>query len=183
MSVGDLSDQIDPASRERSVRLMIGSALACRHNTVLTTVLGSCVAVCVYDVQAGVGGMNHFLLPNNNRDQKLPDDLRFGCDAVPWLVHALIDLGARRQNLQAKVFGGGAAMGKLTRIGYTNIEFARTSLSELDIPILAEDVGKTVSRQLRFETATGRAYVRYLTADSAGGVLTDESSQIASLGG
>ena len=162
---------------------MIGSALACRENAVLTTVLGSCVAVCLFDARAGIGGMNHFMLPTNKRDQALPSDLRFGCDAVPWLVQALIDLGAKRQALHAKLFGGGAAMGKLTRIGYTNIEFARVSLGEMGISILAEDVGKTVSRQVRFETATGRAYVRYLPADSAGGVLTAESSQIASLGG
>lgn len=183
LSVGDLADLFDPVTGERSVRLMIGSAFASRTSASLTTVLGSCVSICLFDAQTGVGGMNHFMLPANNRDQKQPRDLRFGCDALPWLVQALTDLGARMEKLQAKVFGGGAAMGKQTRIGYTNIEFARVQLGELGIPILAEDVGKTLARQVRFDTGTGRAYVRYLIPDSQSSVLDDESSQIESLGG
>lgn len=183
LSVGDLSDQVDAVSGERNIRLMIGAAFASRRAVSLTTVLGSCVAVCLYDPVAGVGGMNHFMLPVNSRDTVPPRDLRFGCDALPWLVQAVLDLGARSGQLQAKVFGGGAAMGRKTRIGYGNIEYARAQLEASGIPILAEDVGKTVSRQIRFETATGRVYVRYLTPGLDEAVLQEESSQIAGLAG
>lgn len=182
LSVGDLAEFTDPATGDNSVRLMIGAAYASRDGMRLLTVLGSCISVCLFDAEAGVGGMNHFMLPANTRDQIPPSDLRFGTDAMPWLIQAVTDLGARPRRLQAKVFGGGAAMGGVTRIGYSNIDYAREILTQHAIPILAEDVGKTVSRQIRFDTSSGRAYVRYLDSGTGQSILNDEIDQIGQLG-
>lgn len=178
LSVGDVSCFVDATNGQGHVRLMLGAGYACRDGTRLVTVLGSCVAVCLFDPHAAVGGMNHFMLPMNQRDRVPPSDLRFGADAMPWLIQSLADLGARRRNLKAKIFGGGAGMEGAMRVGYGNIDYARDVLEEYSIPVLAEDVGKVVSRQVRFESDTGRAYVRYLDSGLQVSVLKSESAEI-----
>ena len=182
LSVGDVGRVIDPKSGQESLRVMLGAGYACRDGSRLITLLGSCVAVCLFDSESGVGGMNHFMLPENNRDRIPPSDLRFGIDAMPWLIQAVRDLGGSRKNLKAKIFGGGAAMGGALRIGYGNIDSARDALAAHAIPVLAEDVGKVVSRQVRFETATGRAYVRYLDSGLQMNVLQSEKAEIEPVG-
>jgi chemotaxis protein CheD len=127
----------------------------------VTTVLGSCVAVCLWEPQLACGGINHFLLPLWN-GEGLPTP-RYGNVAIPLLVEQLTALGARRERLQAKLFGG-ASMWQgsegLLAVGERNIALARTQLGELHVPILAADVGGTMGRKLVFNSGTGEVLLR-----------------------
>jgi len=127
------------------------------------TVLGSCVAVCLFDPVRRWGGMNHYVLPLWN-GEGLPSP-RYGNIAIAKLLEKMLWLGSRRQNLQAKVFGGGALLGVaagLLNIGERNVILAADLLGEEAIPIVARDVGGEVSRKLIFNTGTGEVFVRRL---------------------
>ncbi|MCZ7127370.1 hypothetical protein O6380_23755, partial [Salmonella enterica subsp. enterica] len=90
-----------------------------RDDVVLTTVLGSCVAACIRDEKAGVGGMNHFMLPDDENagpDRVLSASMRYGCYALEVLINELLKMGARRERLEAKVFGGGAVLANMTTL-------------------------------------------------------------------
>jgi chemotaxis protein CheD len=127
----------------------------------VTTVLGSCVAVCLWDPQQACGGINHFLLPLWN-GEGLPTP-RYGSVAIPRLVERLIESGARRERLQAKIFGGASmwegSQGVLA-VGERNIVLARNLLEEMRIPILVADVGGRLGRKLVFNSGTGEVLLR-----------------------
>ena len=179
LKVGETNDFVDAVTGEALTRVLIGGGYVSRVPHRLLTLLGSCVAVCLYDPGRGVGGMNHYLLPRNNERAPPPDDVRFGNDALPWLIHAVEELGGRRERLQAKLFGGAGAMGPRNRVGWENIAFARDYLQSQNIPVLAEDVGKRVSRQVRFDTESGRAFVRYVESGDGQGLLRREQMAMA----
>lgn len=136
----------------------------------LTTVLGSCVAVCLFDARLGVGGMNHYLLAESQASEGL--NLKYGIHAMELLVNGLLKLGASRGRMQAKIFGGGNMTGRFADIGPRNVEFALKFLSEEGFPILARDVGGSLARRLNFHPATGQA--RVLRPGSS-----DEAVQVA----
>lgn len=127
----------------------------------VTTVLGSCVAVCLWDPQQALGGINHYLLPLWN-GEGLPTP-RYGSVAIPRLIERLVEFGARRDRLQAKIFGG-ASMWKSTEgllaVGERNISLARHLLEELRIPILGSDVGGMQGRKIVFNCMTGEVLLR-----------------------
>lgn len=132
---------------------------------VLTTVLGSCVAACLRDAAAGVGGMNHFMLPDNgDAESERIRSMVYGGHAMNRLVDELIALGARRERLEAKVFGGANVLAdmRIARIGDANAAFVRDYLARAGIPILAEDLGGAWPRQLQYRANTGAARVRRL---------------------
>ncbi len=92
-----------------------------------TTILGSCVAACLHDPLAGVGGMNHFLLPGDDNED--PGNLRYGVHAMELLINALLGLGAKRDRIEAKLFGGAHVVHNLADIGARNV-CVRATLSE-----------------------------------------------------
>lgn len=150
-----------PGGREQ-VYLHAGQLASAARPTVVTTVLGSCVAVCLYDPGARVGGVNHFLLPHHVERERSP---RFGSVAVPQLVNDVVRAGASRAALVAKVFGGASvigALGKGRRLGDENWALALRLLEEAGIPVLDQDVGGTRGRKLVFFTDEGTAWVRQL---------------------
>lgn len=118
----------------------------------LTTVLGSCVAACIRDPVAGIGGMNHFLLPGDEGS----DGLRYGVNAMELLVNGLLQRGAQRQRLQAKLFGGGRLMCGLADIGAQNAAFAEAFLADEGIPLSGGSTGGRFARRLQFWPHTGR---------------------------
>ena len=127
----------------------------------LTTVLGSCVAVCLLDPARQVAGMNHFLLPETGGNGS--SSLRHATPAVRQLVERLLDLGASRSRLVAKVFGGCVPADPSSNgfhVGWRNVESARRLLQDEQIPILAEDVGGPYGRRVVFCTGSGSAWVR-----------------------
>jgi chemotaxis protein CheD len=152
-----------PADGRAPIYLAPGLLHAAGAPTAITTVLGSCVAVCLHDPGAAVGGMNHYLLPWPVARER---STRFGNAAIEGLLEAVLRLGAHRSRLRAKVFGGagllgppGAARGAL---GDENVRLAHHLLGELGIPVLDGDVGGERGRRLVFHTDTGDAWVRLI---------------------
>lgn len=140
----------------RSVALVQGEHRVSRDpDEVLTTVLGSCVATCLYDPQRRVGGMNHFLLPDGG--DGAGDRTRYGLHAMELLINALLRAGARRGALVAKLFGGARMRDGFGGIGVANAEFARRFLAEEGIPLITSSLGGDRARRLRFWPTTGHA--------------------------
>jgi len=149
----------------KAVYLQPGGVVATSRPTEVTTILGSCVAVCLWDEGLRVGGVNHFLLPTTPIGQ--PPSGRHGSAAIPMLLRELERLGCQRQHLRAKVFGGAHLIGTplsggAPSLGGRNAELARRVLAEAGIAVLAEDVGGTLGRKLRFRTDTGTALIKML---------------------
>jgi chemotaxis protein CheD len=147
------------AATPRRVYLAPGLLFAAREAVQVTTILGSCVAVCLWDPVEGAGGLNHFLLPSGD-----PSSSRFGSSAIPQLVESVVALGAWRSRLRAKVFGGACVLeafrGDSHPLGCRNVETARERLRELQVQIVSEDVGGLYGRKLVFDVQTGSAWVR-----------------------
>jgi chemotaxis protein CheD len=130
-------------------------------NVVLSTILGSCVAACLWDPVAGIGGMNHFLLPGEDADARQTGgsgaSVRYGVHAMELLVNGLLRKGAQRSALRAKLFGGARMIRGLTDIGEANAAFAERFLKAEGIPIEGGSLRGTQGRRLQFWPVSGRA--------------------------
>ncbi|HYH97914.1 GAF domain-containing protein [Hyalangium sp.] len=151
----------------RTFYLEPGGVVSAVRPTEVTTILGSCVSVCLWDERLRQGGMNHFLLPTAPSGQ--PSNGRHGDAAIPMLVRELERLGSHRLNLRAKVFGGAHMAGPrppgaAPPLGDRNAALARRLLGEVGISIIAEDLGGNAGRKLRFRTDDGTALVKTLRA-------------------
>lgn len=131
----------------------------------LSTILGSCVAVCLHDPVARIGGMNHFLLPFG-QEEGTNRPVRYGLFAMEMLINALMKEGARKSQLQAKIFGGARISSDLRDIGQSNAAFARNFLATENIPCTAESLGGTNARRLVFQPATGHARMLLVPSSS-----------------
>jgi chemotaxis protein CheD len=133
---------------------------------VIVTVLGSCVSACIRDRVTGVGGMNHFMLPDGGGDIDSPisASARYGTYAMEILINDLLKAGARRENLEAKVFGGGAVLQGFSAInvGERNAEFVRKFLKTENIRILAEDLNDVHPRKVYYFPRSGKVLVKKL---------------------
>ncbi|MBT8155495.1 chemotaxis protein CheD [Epibacterium ulvae] len=123
-------------------------------NVVLSTVLGSCIAACIFDEKRGVGGMNHFLLAESNGG---PASARYGVHAMELLINGVMKQGADRRHLQAKVFGGAKMSVNLSDIGSKNASFIQGFLRDEGIPCVSSSVGGTSARRVRFHPVSGAA--------------------------
>jgi chemotaxis protein CheD len=136
-----------------------GNVFASTEPALISTVLGSCVAVCLWDSVTKVGGMNHFLLPRGR-------GARYGSDAMSQLLDEILQRGASTSRLAAKVFGGASVLAGFTgprrAIGEQNVELAMQFLEGLAIPVRGEQTGGTRGRKLLFHTGMGQAYVKEL---------------------
>jgi chemotaxis protein CheD len=140
----------------RFVTLTQGEFHASREPVVLSTILGSCVAVCLHDPATGIGGMNHFLLPDGG-DARDATSERYGVNAMEQLINALLRLGARRAGLVAKAFGGANMSPRLAPIGDANARFTREFLATEGITCLAESFGGANARRVHFWPQSGKA--------------------------
>lgn len=148
----------------RAVKVLPGEYYVTQRNMVLVTVLGSCVTACIRDVDSGIGGMNHFMLPEEAGCGVISSSARYGTFAMEVLINHLQKLGARRNRLEAKVFGGGAVMESLlsSNVGTRNAEFVLNFLKTEKIPIVAKDLLDSYPRKVYFFPQTGRVMVRKL---------------------
>ena len=145
-----------PMGGETRIHLLEGQyAVSGDPAVVLTTMLGSCVAACLRDAQAKVGGMNHFLLPGDEAQGR--EAARYGAYAMEVLINALMARGARRARLTAKLFGGGQLLQGLTNVGDRNIEFAERFLEREGIALTGGSVGGPHARKVQFWPVSGRA--------------------------
>jgi chemotaxis protein CheD len=122
----------------------------------MSTILGSCVAACLYDPVRKVGGMNHFLLADGDGEEAM----RYGAYAMEVLINDLLKMGASRDRLEAKLFGGARMMERLSDIGAGNAEFARRFLAAEGIPVVSESLGGRRARRVEFWPVGGRARQR-----------------------
>lgn len=124
-------------------------------SVVMTTVLGSCVAACIWDPVAQVGGLNHFLLPDRTKEAGNP--IVYGAQAMELLINDLLKKGAKKNRLSAKLFGGGNVLEGLSNIGEKNAEFALSFLADEGIECVSSSLLGTQARRVRFYPTTGRA--------------------------
>jgi len=147
-----------------AAKILPGEYFATDKNMLLVTVLGSCVAACVRDVRAGVGGMNHFMLPRSEKDPTSPVSMsaRYGTFAMEILINQLIKMGARRENMEAKVFGGGNVLRGFTlnNIGESNASFVLEYLRNEGIRVAAEDMLGVHPRKIYYFPNSGRVLVK-----------------------
>jgi chemotaxis protein CheD len=164
-----------------AVKLLPGEYYVTSENMVLTTVLGSCVSACVRDSTSGIGGMNHFMLPDD-ADPPCSDPvaaMRYGAYAIRVLLQELLRAGARRERLEAKVFGGGAVLANMTllNIGERNADFVLRFLQTERIRIAAQDLRGKLPRRINFFPLTGRVAVRKLRQQEDDALLVQREEQ------
>jgi chemotaxis protein CheD len=150
-------------------KILPGEFYITRTDEAITTVLGSCISACIRDPMVGVGGMNHFMLPEDTTQGKstwLDEDAglatRYGSFAMESLVNGLLKLGARRERLEVKLFGGGHILNVGIDVGERNIEFARRFLKTEGFSVVAEDVGLNVPRRVVYFPTSGKVRVKHL---------------------
>ena len=128
----------------------------------ISTVLGSCIAVCIYDSELGIGGMNHYLLPFwNGHGLQTP---KFGNISIPRLIESMQERGSRIEMMEAKIFGGASmniSASQNMMIGQKNIIVAKEILKEYKIPIVAVDVGGQNGRKIQFNLEKGKVLLKY----------------------
>ncbi|MCG5074964.1 chemoreceptor glutamine deamidase CheD [Paraburkholderia tagetis] len=163
------------------VKLLPNEFFTTSDDMVLVTVLGSCVAACIQDRTAGIGGMNHFMLPDDGADASntLPaasDAMRYGAYAMEVLINELIKAGGRRERFEAKVFGGAAVLAGMTtmNIGDRNAAFVRRYLATESIRIVAEDLQGSHPRKVAFLPRTGQVMVKKLRLSQEASVAERE---------
>jgi chemotaxis protein CheD len=154
------------------IKLLPGEFYVTGESMALTTVLGSCVSACIRDRDLGVGGMNHFMLPDT---EGTSSSARYGSYAMEILVNELLKLGAARSRLEAKVFGGGAVLKNMTEcnVGARNAAFVLDYLKAERIPVVSKDLGDTCPRKVLYVPGTGRAMVKHLTVSVVGRDVSD----------
>ena len=149
-----------------AAKLLPGEYYVTARDMVLVTVLGSCVTACIRDKLSGIGGMNHFMLPDVRQDEDNPvsPSARYGAFAMEVLINSLITLGAHRTLLEAKVFGGGNVLPGMTtmNIGQRNADFALGFLSAEKIRVVAQDLVDVFPRKVYFFPKNGRVLVKKL---------------------
>lgn len=149
-----------------AAKILPGEYYFTPKDMMIVTVLGSCVSACIRDRITGVGGMNHFMLPDTGGEDDNPvsASMRYGTYAMEILINDLLKLGARRENLEAKVFGGGNVLRGFVAInvGERNAQFVKKYLAAEKIPIVAEDLIDIYPRKVYFFPRTGKVLVKKL---------------------
>ncbi len=157
----------DPAEGIMTIKVLPGEFYVTQENERIETVLGSCISACVRDPIAGIGGMNHFMLPFDNRSKNATEVAganRYGNYAMENLVDAILQKGGKRERLEFKLFGGGRIMSSMTNVGWYNIGFAFDYIYTEGFKIVSQDIGDIYPRKILYYPLTGRVRVRRLNA-------------------
>jgi chemotaxis protein CheD len=156
-----------------AVKVLPGEFFVSNQELVIMTVLGSCISACLWDTRAGLGGMNHFMLPESDTAD---ESGRYGSYAMELLINEMMKAGARRESLQAKIFGGAQVMAGFTtmNVGERNTQFVKEYLRMERIPILSEDVLDIHPRKVCFFPTNGKAMVKRLAHAHPESLLSQE---------
>lgn len=150
--------------RNEITEIFVGEYYVTNKNEIISTLLGSCISICLMDEFNRVFGMNHFLLPcANENDANLQDKSKFGNVSVDLLISKMENMGAKKENFVAKVFGGGRVLkssSSIIQVNEHNISFINMYLEEKNIPIASKDVGGDFGRMIYFNTIDGSVYVK-----------------------
>jgi chemotaxis protein CheD len=179
----------DPQLDHWNVKILPGEYYVSRSDEAISTVLGSCISACVRDPVKNVGGMNHFMLPedastgpNNWLDPAIGLATRYGSYAMESLVNDLLKLGATRERLEIKVFGGGRVLSGMTDVGARNIAFIKSFLQLEGYTVAAEDLGGTQPRKVVYFPLSGRVKMRRLRPVENRIISHHEQLYLASIG-
>ena len=144
-----------------AVKVLPGEYYVSNEDLVIMTVLGSCIAACIWDGRARAGGMNHFMLPDGDSADGFG---RYGSYAMELLINEMLKKGARRESMQAKEFGGAQVMAGFTtmNVGERNTKFVLDYLATERIPVVSQDVLDIHPRKVCFFPVTGKALVKRL---------------------
>jgi chemotaxis protein CheD len=164
---------------ERIARNINPGGWAIETERPISTLLGSCVSVCLYDTKLRIGGMNHFLLPSRTTAANADIDVIMNGDfSMEVLVNGLLNKGARKTNLVAKAFGGGTIVSSIRMaIGERNAEFSREWLERENIPLLASDFNGPWSRKVVFVPNSGDAFCRRIPTTQASATEVAKAEQ------
>lgn len=150
-----------------AAKILPGEFYVSTHGEMVVTVLGSCIAACIRDKVRGIGGMNHFMLPEQSEYSSdvwggNPNTAasRYGNWAMEYLINEILKRGGRRENLEVKLFGGGQMIASMTDIGQRNILFAYSYLANEGLKVVAADVGDVYARKVLYFPDTGAVKVR-----------------------
>ena len=161
----------DSQLQSDAVKVLPGEYFVHAENLLILTTLGSCIAACLWDHDRGIGGLNHFMLPEGDGDSG-----RYGSFAMELLINEMLRRGAVRASLEAKVFGGGQVVAGMDsmNIGERNTRFVLDYLRTERIPVLSQDVGGVCARKLCFHPVSGKAMLKRLTATHASTLAAQE---------
>lgn len=167
-------------------KVLPGEFYVSMQEELITTILGSCVAVCIHDPRTGIGGMNHFMLPapmgsHDGWSATAGRAARYGSDAMEQLINAILAAGSARADLQLKVFGGGRVLAQLSDIGQRNIDFVQRYISVEKLHLCASDLGDVYPRQIQFFPHSGRARVRLLRRQNDVALVAGEGGYLKRL--
>jgi len=166
----------DAHFRNDAVKILPGEYFVHDEDMLIMTTLGSCIAACLWDRHARIGGMNHFMLPDGTGVGPGNDHGRYGSYAMELLINELLKRGATRGTLEAKVFGGGAVISGMNTInvGERNTSFVLDYLKTERIPVLSKDVLDVYPRKVCFLPASGKAMVKRLAPSNPESIVAQE---------
>ncbi len=169
----------------KAIKLLPGDYYASSDNIMIVTVLGSCVAACIRDKHTGIGGMNHFMLPEGASGQGVwgSSSARYGAYAMEMLINHVLKLGAKRNQLEAKLFGGGAVVKHLksSNVGEKNAKFSLDYLETEGIPVVSSDLLDIYPRRVYFFPQTGKVLVKKMYGVHNNEVILQEQGYSSSL--
>ncbi len=169
----------DENNEETVIKIFSGGCYVTnKKREVIVTILGSCISACMRDPLTGIGGMNHFLLPEGDGTGQ---GMRFGSFAMEQLINELMKLGANKSRLQLKLFGGGNVLKNMTDIGAKNIKFVHEFLASEGLPIAAEDMGGPFPRRIHYYPDTGKVRMRKLQRKEDMAVADEEKTYFTSI--
>ncbi|MBV9561021.1 MAG: chemoreceptor glutamine deamidase CheD [Bradyrhizobium sp.] len=171
----------DPMFEESAIKVFPGEHYVTgQPDEMLVTILGSCVAACIRDPLAGVGGMNHFMLPEASGASSGWDtasaSMRYGNVAMERLINDILARGGLRQRLEVKVFGGGNVLTGSANIGHRNADFVEDYLATENLPIAARHLRGTLPRRVHYFPATGKVLLLELQRTDRDALVRSESS-------
>lgn len=165
-----------PQHERYGVKVVAGDFYVSTQDELITTVLGSCVSACIRDPKNGVGGINHFLLPDADCDL-LSASNRYGVFAMEQLINAIIKHGGRRENFEVKLVGGGNMIAGSNDIGQSNIEFVKNFLTTEGYRVVAEDLGGIYPRKILYNITSGKLLVNKLKNQHQDSLAQQELAQ------
>ena len=176
----------DAHFKNDAVKILPGEYFVHSEDMLIMTTLGSCIAACIYDRNAKVGGMNHFMLPEGAGDSG-----RYGSYAMELLINEMMKRGAQRMTMEAKIFGGGQVVSGMTsmNVGERNTTFVMDYLKTERIPIMSKDVLDIYPRKVCFLPASGKAMIKRLAPTNTDALVQQDrtaaqkAQPVASTGG
>jgi len=177
IAAAEVSRYFDPKLKRTVVSVPPGGCYVTGDpGEVLTTLLGSCVSACIRDVEAGIGGLNHFLLPDSTTTTADPVDLgyRYGSFAMEALINDILRRGGAKNRLEIKLFGGAEVLSDVRPIGRRNVAFAENFFATEHMAVAARHLGGKQARRIQYFPITGRVRLRVLPGEEKRTVVAEE---------